>query len=101
MAQNKLKDLNNHLFAQIERLTDEQETEKKEDLKMEIDRSKALVELSSEIVDVHRIVLDAAQLTHKMGVGADALPETFGIEPKKLGINKDSLEKTKIDWDKL
>lgn len=87
MALNKLEDLNNHLFAQIERLTDEQETEEEYKLKMEIDRSNALVELSSQVVNVHKIVLEAASLTHKMGVDSEYLPKTFGIEPKKLGVD--------------
>lgn len=86
MALNKLADLNNHLFAQIEKLTDQEYTGDNEDLKREIQRSKALCELSSQVVGVHETVLEAAKLVYKADVDTELLPETFGVEPKKLGL---------------
>lgn len=53
----KLSDLNEHLFGQLERLND---TDLKgENLMSEISRSKAITDVSKEIISTHRLVLDA------------------------------------------
>ncbi len=57
MTQNKLSDLNNHLFAAIERLGDEEITD--DQLKQEIERSKAISNVAGKIIDNGRLVLDA------------------------------------------
>jgi len=54
---NKLSDLNDHLFAQMERLSDEDISS--DDLEKEIERSKAITSVSKEIVSNARLVLDA------------------------------------------
>lgn len=54
---NKLTDLNNHLFAQMERLSNEEL--KGDDLKEELQRSKAVTSVSREIVANARLALDA------------------------------------------
>lgn len=57
--QNKLTDLNNHLFTQIERLNDEDLNDKPEELQREIDRSKALTGLAREVISTGQLLLDA------------------------------------------
>jgi hypothetical protein len=52
---NTLGDLNNHLFAQLERLNDEDI--KGEDLKEEIERSKAVMGIAKNIIDTGSLVL--------------------------------------------
>ncbi|MCB5226237.1 hypothetical protein JAO78_005345 [Alishewanella sp. 16-MA] len=54
---NKLSDLNNHLFAQLERLGNE--TLKGEELAKEIDRSHAITSVAKEVISNARLVLDA------------------------------------------
>lgn len=54
---NKLIDLNNHLFAQMERLSDEECNG--ETLAEEIRRSKAVGSLASQIIGNARLALDA------------------------------------------
>lgn len=54
---NKLGDLNNHLFAQLERLNDEDLSG--DALVQEIERSKAITEVSKEIVSNASLVLKA------------------------------------------
>lgn len=76
---NTLSDLNNHLFAQLERLSDEDL--KGDDLKAEISRSKSVTDVAAKIVDNARVQLEAAKLLH------------LGDVPK-TGINKLLGEKT-------
>lgn len=54
---NTLVDLNNHLFAELERLSDEDLTG--EELEAEISRSKALTGVSSQIIQNGKLLLDA------------------------------------------
>lgn len=63
---NKLIDLNNHLFAQLDRLNDEEL--KGDQLREEIDRSKAVTGVSKEIVSNARLALDAEQLKQEYGL---------------------------------
>lgn len=56
---NSLVDLNNHLFAQIERLSEEGLDG--EELKKEVGRAKSMVSVSSQIVNNGRLMLDAAK----------------------------------------
>lgn len=64
MAKNKLIDLNDHLFEQLERLNDEDLTE--EQLEKEIERSKAMTGIARVIIDNGRLALDAQELKAKM-----------------------------------
>lgn len=57
MTQNKLSDLNNLLFAALERLGDEDLTN--EQLQQEVERSKAITLVATKIIDNGRLVLDA------------------------------------------
>ncbi|EMY6467013.1 hypothetical protein ABCL20_004489 [Vibrio alginolyticus] len=56
---NKLTDLNNHLFAQLERLSDE--STKGEELLEEIKRAKAVSSISKDIINNASVALDAAK----------------------------------------
>ena len=57
---NKLSDLNNHLFAELERLGDEDLVG--EELAAEVERAKSIADISSQIVASASITLKAAQL---------------------------------------
>lgn len=57
---NSLSELNNHLFAQLDRLSDT--SLKGDKLKQEIERSKALNQVATKIIDNGSLVLQA----HKM-----------------------------------
>jgi len=56
-VKNKLIDLNNHMFAQLERLSDEDI--KDDQLTVEINRSKAISQLASQIINNAKLALDA------------------------------------------
>jgi hypothetical protein len=63
---NKLSDLNNHLFEQIERLNDNDVVEG-ENLDREIRRAQVMCAVAGQVISAGRLVLDAAR-------AADELP---------------------------
>lgn len=75
---NKLTDLNNHLFAQLERLGDESLDSEK--LKDEIARSKAITSVSSQIVNNARLALDAQIAVRDLQLG-NRLPSMLEAKP--------------------
>lgn len=78
---NKLMDLNNHLFAQLERLSDEELS--KEDLQVEIDRAKAIQGMAGAIIDNAKLALDAHKSIN------DGLIKRA---PKMLGMEAEAAE---------
>lgn len=62
---NKLSDLNNHLFAQMERLSDEEMSP--EQLEQEVKRSSALVSVADQIAGNADLQLKAAKLFAEHG----------------------------------
>lgn len=64
MPRNKLTDLNDHLFEQLERLNDEDLTS--EELEKEIERSKAMTNVARVIIENGRLALDAQELKARM-----------------------------------
>lgn len=77
MTKNRLSDLNNHLFAQLERLSDEDL--KGEELAEEIDRSKSIERISRQIIENSRTSLKAAEFMSSIprADAANALPESM------------------------
>ena len=66
---NKLIDLNNHLFAQLERLGDENLTA--DQIDNEVRRTEAIVVVSKEIIANADLALKAAKLVAEHGVHVD------------------------------
>lgn len=62
---NKLSDLNDHLFMQLERLNDESLTP--EQIESETVRAKAMVDVSSQITTISAQQLKAVELVAKFG----------------------------------
>jgi hypothetical protein len=65
MMKNRLSDLNNHLFMQLERLASEDLSA--EQIASEVERSEAIVSLADKIVDNARLTLQACDLVAKHG----------------------------------
>jgi hypothetical protein len=82
---NKLSDLNDHLFAQLERLAEEELAGEK--LVEEIERSRAIGLTARTIIDNARLVLDAQKAVNDTCF--TGLPTIFGVEPKPLKIGRD------------
>lgn len=57
---NKLTDLNNHLFAELERLSDEDITD--DQLERELKRAKAVAAISAQVISNAQLALGATKL---------------------------------------
>lgn len=78
MTRNRLSDLNDHLFAQLERLGEEDLVG--DDLLQEINRAKAVTGVASQVISNANLLLQAAEFTNDHPFGAQkALPRM--LEP--------------------
>jgi hypothetical protein len=72
MVKNRLVNLNNHLFEQLERLNDDDL--KGDDLSREISRAQAMCNVAGSIIANGRLVLDAAKASDEFpGIGKISL----------------------------
>lgn len=77
MTKNKLADLNNHLFAQLERLGDEDLSG--DQMADEVKRAAAIVDVSDQITSNAELQLKAAKLFAEHGEGVlGMLPQIGG-----------------------
>ena len=72
---NTLGDLNNHLFAEMERLGDEDL--KDDELVKEIERARAISNVSTKIIENANLVLQAEKFKDER-LSIDPLPELLG-----------------------
>lgn len=68
---NKIADLNNHLFAALERLNDEDISA--EQLTQEIDRSRAICGVAMQIIEVGELAIEAEKSRSLHGVDVKRL----------------------------
>lgn len=73
---NKLTDLNDHLFAQMERLSDETLTP--EQVEREAKRGKALVSVADQIIKNASLQVQVAKLVSEKGAIRPLLPAVVG-----------------------
>lgn len=66
---NTLGDLNNHLFAQLERLGDEEVTREK--LQEEISRARAISDIATQVIANGSLVLKAKAFIYEYTSGGD------------------------------
>lgn len=77
---NKLNDLNNHLFEQLERLNDDALFEEK--FEQEIARSRALTSVAKEIINNGNLILNAQKHADEYGYNKrdGKMPDLLRIE---------------------
>lgn len=78
MARNKITDLNDHLFAQLERLGDE--TIPEGEMELEIKKAKAMSGIASQIIKSNKVIIDAMRLVSSGSISQNQLPETIGLK---------------------
>ena len=79
---NKLSDLNNYLFAQLERLDDDDLSG--EELKDVIERGRAIASVATQIIANGNLQLKALSAAHEMGVDTQGQARAL-IEEKNNG----------------
>jgi ribosomal protein L17 len=83
-VKNKLSNLNDHLFAQIERLSDETLTP--EQIETEATRAAAIVSTADAVIRNAALQVQAARLAHESGADPRPyLPEPRNGAPMLLG----------------
>jgi hypothetical protein len=75
MPNNTLSDLNNHLFAQLERLGDEDMN--MNELSQEIERARAISYIAKNVIENAKVALDGAQFRVDHLDQNKELPEQF------------------------
>lgn len=75
---NKLIDLNDHMFAQLERLGDEDLAG--DALKQEIERGKAIANVGRQVIDNARLALDAHKVELEYGRTQSKPPPMLGVD---------------------
>jgi len=65
---NKLSDLNNILFEQLERLNDDEYLNEEENFKKEMQRTKAIAQISGSIINNAKNVLEAIKIKEEFGI---------------------------------
>lgn len=78
---NKLTDLNNYLFEQLERLNDDSLTQ--EELDREIEISKQVVKVSQTIINNANLLLQANKYYDAMGKESKEVAPLLRLEEKK------------------
>ena len=86
MASNRLEDLNDMLFNQLVRLDKDDISD--DELKKEVDRSKAMNSVAHTIVDNARVVLDASKFMDSRTDMRSNLPHMIGVESPHEKPNK-------------
>lgn len=97
MPKNKITDLRDHMFAQLERLG--QENLSPEELQLEIERAKAISEVGKVIVESAKTEVLHLKLTGRL---QEAKPKFLNEEePPVLKLERPKAEYTNIGHDKL
>lgn len=78
---NKLTDLNDYLFEELERLNDDENLDKIEDFEKEIKRSKAITDVAAHIISNANTLLEASKLSAEYSGNANI--SQIMIENKK------------------
>lgn len=89
---NNLESLNNYLFEELERLNDDENLIKEENLDKELKRSKAITQVANQIVQNAKVVLEAKKHADQFGDKLDTFYKLDYKESKKEQFKKQFIE---------
>ena len=83
MAKNNLSDLNDHLFEMLEKLGDDEEMQDPKKAEKLIAQSKAMCQVSSQILNVARVQVQAIQTAESCGLLNSDMPALIATKDSK------------------
>ena len=83
MAKNNLSDLNNHLFEMLEKLGDDEEMQDPKKAEKLIAQSKAMCQVSSQILNVARVQVQAIKTAESCGLLNSDMPALIATKDSK------------------
>ena len=83
MAKNNLSNLNNHLFEMLENLGDDEIMQDPEQAKKLIERSKAMCQVSSQILNIARVQVQAIKTAESCGLLNSDMPALIATKDSK------------------
>ena len=89
---NNLNALNNYLFEELERLNDDETLDKEEYLDRELKRAKGITEVSNQIVQNAKIILDAKKHADSFGYKLNTFYQLDNREEKREDFKKQFIE---------
>ncbi len=89
MVKNNLKDLNDYLFEELERLNDEETLISEDTLDKELKRSKAITQVSNQIVQNAKVILDAKKHCDQFG---DKINRFYTLDDDKKRLENNPYE---------
>ena len=83
MPRNTLSDLNNHLFMQMERLNDDNQS--LEQIETELKRTKAMTDVSRQILEIGRLSFNVAKFDAEYGIerNGPSIPEMLTMKERR------------------
>lgn len=88
--ENRLIDLNNYLFQTIDFLA---ESKSHEAVDREINKAKAICAVSAQIIDIHRLALDAAKFVNPTKEKMKEISAVFSLEADDQSLDSNGLPK--------
>ena len=96
MMKNNLSDLNNHLFSMLEELEDDETFEDPAKAERTLKRAKAMTQVSSQILNIARIQMQAIKTAESCGLLNEDMPALIATKDSKAEKNEQKKETQKI-----
>lgn len=93
---NNLSDLNNHLFSMLEELEDDEVFQDKEKAERTLKRAKAMTQVSSQILNIARIQVQAIKTAESCRLLNEDMPALIATKDSKTGVLEQKKEKQKL-----